>query len=160
MEMGMLVASTDFIRRHKRMLVPVGLSILLIVTLVCSAGSRFLAAGWVFLFGGGIFLAIGLLALHFIAHLIVLLRSWNATPLLITLLLVSHALLFLSLSTQWDAFDGPAHNGLSVLFSIINIELSRETINKLGDISHLFVYALCVSWIVINLPWFYAKSQK
>src|SRR5262245_16089030 len=122
----MSVNSMNAVRRNKRLFMPIGLSALLITALICSGGARLLAVGWVLLFGGGIFFTIGLLALHSIAHVIVLLRSRNIRSSLIAFIVISHAFLFLSLSTQWDAFDGPAHNGLSILLSKIHIELSRE----------------------------------
>lgn len=132
------------------------LSVLLMITLICSFLVRALAFGWAFLFLGILFV-IAPLFMHFVIHTTVILHTKRSGTILFLLVLLSHILLFLFLLTQSDGFDGAGYSGLTILLSRINIELSHTDANKWGNFSYMLVIPLLVSWGLVQLPWLYEK---
>jgi hypothetical protein len=114
--------------------------------------ARFLGGGWGLFFAGVILVGIPF-GIHILLHLVAIHTAKKSGFGLFSAIVFSHIFLFLLLSTQWDAFDGPAHNGLIEMLSFIGIDnMPSFYKDKSYDMSGIFAALLLLSWILMFLP--------
>ena len=146
-------APEEFQHTHQKQELPKNfLFILLVSASFCSMYARFLGSGWGLLFAGVILVGIPF-GIHILLHLVAIQTAKKSGFGLFSAIVFSHIFLFLLLSTQWDAFDGPAHNGLIEMLSFIGIDnMPSFYKDKSYDMSVIFAALLLLSWILMFLP--------
>ena len=146
-------APEEFQHTHQMQELPKNfLFILLVSASFCSMYARFLGVGWGLLFAGVMLVGIPF-GIHILLHLVAIHTAKKSGFGLFSVIVFSHIFLFLLLSTQWDAFDGPAHNGLIEMLSSIGIDnMPSFYKDKSYNMSGVFAALLLLSWILMFLP--------
>ena len=87
---------------------------LAVVAITLGWVSKLMAAGWLTLFCGIPYLAVGVI--HFVVHLVAAAKARNAKPAPFALLLASHTFFILGFLLQLDGGDGP--NWLTITYVV------------------------------------------